>query len=49
MDFEMVLELGTEIKMVKERNSILVEEKTNSLKPVSLSHHGRYSVLVGLK
>jgi hypothetical protein len=29
MDFEMVLELGTEIKMVKERNSILVEEKTN--------------------
>ncbi|WP_339920202.1 4'-phosphopantetheinyl transferase superfamily protein [uncultured Flavobacterium sp.] len=50
MDFEMVLELDTEIKMVKKKGiPFLVEEKTNSLKPVSLSHHGRYSVLVGLK
>ena len=50
MDFERAMELDTEIKIVKEKGiPFLFDATTNILKPVSLSHHGRYSALVGLK
>lgn len=49
-DFERVMELDTEIKIVKEKGiPFLFDPITNILKPVSLSCHGRYSALVGLK
>lgn len=50
IDFERAMELDTEIKIVKEKGiPFLFDTTRNILKPVSLSHHGRYSALVGLK
>jgi phosphopantetheinyl transferase (holo-ACP synthase) len=50
MDFKIVLELGPEIKIIKKKGiPFMIEDITDVIKPVSLSHHGRYSASVGLK
>jgi hypothetical protein len=50
MDFKEVMELGPEIKIIKKKGiPFLIEDSTDIIKPVSLSHHGRFSTLVGLK
>jgi phosphopantetheinyl transferase (holo-ACP synthase) len=50
MDFELVRELGPEIKIIKEKGiPFLFDATTNIKQAVSLSHHGRYSALVGLQ
>ena len=49
MDFKTVLELGPEIKIIKKKGiPFMIEDTTDVIKPVSLSHHGRYSASVGL-
>lgn len=50
MDFKLVTELEPEIKIIKRKGiPFLIEEITNSLNPVSISHHGRFRAFVGLK
>lgn len=50
MDFELVKVLGPETKIIKKEGiPFLIEDKSDKIQPVSLSHHGRYKSLVTLQ
>jgi phosphopantetheinyl transferase (holo-ACP synthase) len=45
--FKLVLELDSKMKLIKNKGIPFIwDDITNSVTPVSLSHHGRYSALV---
>jgi phosphopantetheinyl transferase (holo-ACP synthase) len=49
-DFKLVKVLGPDIEIIK-KNGIpfLIEDKSNTIRPFSKSHHGRFSASVALK
>jgi hypothetical protein len=48
-DFKLVKVLGPYIEIIKKMESHFIEDKSNIIRPVSKSHHGRYSASVALK
>lgn len=47
--FKLIVELDSKMKLIKKNGvPFILEENIKSIKPISLSHHGRYSALVGI-